>query len=251
MEAVPADAVLLVIPVGERVHERFGGHFGVEEGVEHDHLRSVGHFLDAGLDSEQMRRVVQRGDIENAPDFFQNPLRGDHRLDEFRPPVDKAVADRPDFGQAAEHSVFPHQAGEDMLHGHIVVLHRQGAHLFRPVAGNMREYGVLEPDTLHKPFRQHGLGGCVHELVFHRGTSAVDNQYLQTSLPEMKAAGESMPPPDVNEYIFFARNMLRTKRLWRNLFLKYYIRRRGGKLFPESGCIFGKKSKPPVFAGVE
>ena len=60
MEAVATDAVLIVELIGERIHISMLGHGLVEGRIKDPYLRDLRQDLRDSLDTEDVRRIVQR-----------------------------------------------------------------------------------------------------------------------------------------------------------------------------------------------
>ena len=129
VEAVFADAELLIQIIGQGVHVGLGRHGLVESRIEDGDLGNAGHGFLAGFDAGHVRRIVQRRQIEAGAD---RPL--DFRCDqdgggEFLTAMDDPVADGIDLAHALEDAVFVRgQDGQDSLDRNLVVGHvdRQG-----------------------------------------------------------------------------------------------------------------------------
>lgn len=67
VKSVAAHAVLVVIPVGKRVHEVLGRHRLVERGVEHGDLRGIGQNVLHGQNTFQVGRIGAAGPVRNMP----------------------------------------------------------------------------------------------------------------------------------------------------------------------------------------
>ena len=63
VETIAADAILLIQFVWYGIHVSVVGHGLVEGGVEHAHLRQTGHQLANGLDSLEVRWVVEWSEV--------------------------------------------------------------------------------------------------------------------------------------------------------------------------------------------
>ena len=60
MEAIATDAVLLIEGIGKGIHIGMLGHRLVEGRIEDPYLRSIREHLRHSLDTQDIRRVVQR-----------------------------------------------------------------------------------------------------------------------------------------------------------------------------------------------
>gem|GEM_PF-6031343 len=106
VETVAADAVFLVGFVGEAVEEGVLGHGLVEGGVEDADLGHAGHEFGAGVDTEDVGRVVEGCEVDA---FFEgiHDLRGDEDgVGEFLGAVDDAMSNGVDFLHVFEDAVL-------------------------------------------------------------------------------------------------------------------------------------------------
>ena len=177
VEAVAADAVVLVVLVGDGVHERLAGHGLVERGVEHGNHGHVAHDVAAGLDAGDVGGVVQGREGDARLNGGHNAVVDLHGFCELLTAVDDAVADGVDLLHGADNTVFG--AGELLndrgdglgMGGHGDVLIEDG------LAAD--QGGVLEVAVDADPLAQalgHDLFGLhVDELILERGAAGVDN----------------------------------------------------------------------------
>ena len=93
VEAVAADLVLAVVFVGERIDVGLFGHGLVEGGVEGPGHGDAGQDLLAGLDADDVGRVVQRRQRDALFQGVQDGFGDRHGAVEFFAGVDHAVAD--------------------------------------------------------------------------------------------------------------------------------------------------------------
>ena len=197
VEAVAAHLVLLVVAVGDAVHEGVLRHGLVEGGVEHAHLRDVGQGLQDRLDPHDVGRVVQWRQGHAALHGLQD-LRVD--LDggrEVLAPVNDAVADSGELVKRGEHAVAaPLQRVQHQLDRDLVV--RDGRLLDQRFQPRLRvlDLGAVDTDPLHQPLGQNGLVVHVEELILQGGTAAVDDEnfHFLRYLP-FKISEEGTPEP--------------------------------------------------------
>ena len=83
VEAVAADAVLLIILVGESIHISIVGHCLVEACIEYGNLGNAGHDLLAGLDARKVCGVVKRSEVNALLDSFLDLIIYKNRAAEF------------------------------------------------------------------------------------------------------------------------------------------------------------------------
>ncbi len=116
VRAVAADAVLLVVLVREAVHVSVSGHRLVEGGVEGHDLRDVRENGLHGVDAQQVRRVVERGEVAAEGDLLQDVVVHEDGTGEEVAALDDAVAHR--LGEA---DLLGDTFRDDVEH--IIVLH--------------------------------------------------------------------------------------------------------------------------------
>ena len=120
--AVTADAVLLIVLVGKAVHEGVGRHRLVEGRVEGDDLRDRREHGLHGTDAQQVRRIVERGEIAAEVDLLQDVVVHEDGTGEEIAALDDAVADRLDVLEGSQDARLGiRQRLQDQLHAHPVV----------------------------------------------------------------------------------------------------------------------------------
>ena len=183
MEAVAAQAVLLIIFVGNGIGVCLGGHGLVESGVKDDDHRDLfAEDLAAGAHGDEAGGVVQRGEVREVVDGLHDLVVNQHRLGEFFSAVDAAVADGRNFRDVVNNLVL---AGGQQVHnlGKSLGMGREVGFVFDFGAG-----GELVADKAagSDPFAV-ALGNDlfilhIDELILHRGAARVDDKNLHGSL---------------------------------------------------------------------
>ena len=170
VEAVAADAVLLIVFVGDGVHVGLRRHGAVERGVEHSNVGLVlAKDLVGSLDAQNGSGVMQRSERAQVADGL-NDLGGDQAaLLELLAAVDNAVADGIDLSNAVDDFAF---AGGHLLDqfgkGFGMGGEDGGSGLFLAV-GFMGDHAAFHADTLAQTFAQDFLAVHVDELILQAG----------------------------------------------------------------------------------
>ena len=180
VKSVAAHAVLVVIPVGKRVHEVLGRHRLVERGVEHGDLRGIGQNVLHGQNTFQVGRIVQRGQFETCLDLLLDGLIHHRAVLKVLAAVGHPVADRRDFGNAFQHAVLridervENQADSGSMVGnalHDFILGLSGR--------LMGQYRVRKTDSLDDSLHeQRIIVGALHvdHLILDRRAAAIQNK---------------------------------------------------------------------------
>ena len=184
VEAVAADAVVLVVLIWHGIGEGLGRHALVEGGVEHGDLGHVlAHDGGAGVDAGDVGGVVQRGEGGAVLEGLHDLVGDAHGAGELLAAVDDAVADSVDLAHALHDAVLcAGQLVDDRGNG--LGVGRQGDVLVEHgLAADER--GVLQvtvdADALAQALGQDGLGLHVDELVLQGRASGVDDQNFHFS----------------------------------------------------------------------
>ena len=106
VEAVTANAVLLVQLVGHGIHVGIVRHSLVESGVEHAHLGHVGQDSRDGVHALQIGRVVQRSQVVAGFKGSQHLRRQQDRLAELLAAVHHAMAHGINFVHGLHHAIL-------------------------------------------------------------------------------------------------------------------------------------------------
>ena len=119
MEAVTADAVLLIQLIGNGIHVGVIGHGLMESSVEHTHLRNVGQQSRNGSHTLQVGRIVERSQVVACRDGIERLLVEDYRLAEAFAAVHDAMAYRTQFLKRFQRAIFlARQRLKDELHAY-------------------------------------------------------------------------------------------------------------------------------------
>ena len=186
VEAVAADAVVLVIFIRDGIHIGLAGHGLVERSVKHgDHWHVVAHDGAAGVDAGDVGGIVQRGKRRAL-------LKGGHdgivdldRAGKLLAAVDDAVTDGVDLFHGGDHTVLgAGQLVDDRGDGFGVGGHRQVFVKDRLAAD---ERGVLEvtvdADALAQTFGQDVFGLHVDQLILQGRASGIDDKNFHSQIP--------------------------------------------------------------------
>ena len=177
VEAVAADAVLLIVLVGDGVHVSLRGHGGVESRIKHSDVGLIlAKDLVGGLDTQDGGGVVQGGQGAQVMDGLDD-LRGDQATFlELLAAVDHAVADGVDLGNAVNDLAL---AGGHLLHdlGECLgVGGEDGGRGGLVAVALVGDHAAFHADTLAQTFAKNLFTVHVDELVLQAGRAAVDNQ---------------------------------------------------------------------------
>ena len=179
VEAVAADLVLLVILVGDGIGIGLLGHGHVEGGVEHGHLRGLGHDLLAGLDAHQVGGIVQGTQGDALLDGLNAGVVDDAALRERHAAVEHAVAHRVDLIHAGDHAVITaEQGGQDGLDRLGVGGHGDLGLELLVLGGDLMGQAAVDADALAQTLRQYIPCGGVHQLILQGRAACVDDEYL-------------------------------------------------------------------------
>ena len=179
MEAVAADAVLLVELIGQSVHEVGGLHALAPGGVEHAHHGGVGQGgLTAG-DAHQVGGVVERSQGDALLHGRDDVVVDDDGAGELLTAMDHAVTHGRDLGHILDDAhLGVGQDVEDHLYGHFVVGHvLLDLHLVA-AGGLVGEHAAVDADALAEALGDDGLGVDVDELILEGGAAGVDDENI-------------------------------------------------------------------------
>ena len=170
VEAVTADMIFLIVFIGQGVHKRVIRHGGVEAGIEHGDLRYAGHDLFTGFDPHQIRRVMERAEVEAFPDRFLDFLIDKHGAVELFAAVQNAMTDSADLLHGCDHaSVSTDERIQHQTDGFAVILHFAVltlAALFGGAGDGMGELAVFKSDLLANALRKQLFGLHIDQLIF-------------------------------------------------------------------------------------
>ena len=197
VEAVAADLVPHVERVRDRVQVRHLRHRGVERGVEDGHLRHAGaEQLARGVDALEVRRVVQRREVDAVLDLVHDLVADHHRPRELLAAVDGAVADRVDVadrGDAGDAGLGRDEPAQHVVErGAVVAQRRRAPH--RGLALDAEGDERLAADPLDHAAGELAVGVSldrvevgVDDLELEGGAAGVQDQYVHE--PMLMAAG--------------------------------------------------------------
>ena len=183
VEAVAADAVVLVVFIRNGVHIGLAGHGLVERGVEHgDHRHVVAHDGAAGVDAGDVGGVVQRRKRRALLERGHDGVVDLDGAGELLTAMDDTVADGVDLLHGGDHTVLgAGQLVDDRGNGLGVGGHRQ---VFVKDGLAADERGVLQvtvdTDALAKALGQKVLGLHVDQLIFQRRAAGIDDKNFHT-----------------------------------------------------------------------
>lgn len=129
----------------------------------HRHIR---HDFPAGIDSDKVCRIVERGKVIALLDCLHHLVIDDHGGRELLAAVYDTVSDCINFVQRLDDAVV--WIGERVnhkLHCYRVVWHRCLDFDFVLSRGRVREHASVNADAFAEPLCKHCLGGAVNELV--------------------------------------------------------------------------------------
>ena len=180
VEAVAADAVILIVFVRHSVHICLARHGLMESGVEHCDHGHVAHDGLAGLDAGEVRGVVQRSERDALFDSVHDRSVNENGLGELLAAVEHTVAD----------SVYLTHGGDHAVLGAYELVDRCGDSLGMRGHGDIRfknllvadQRGVLEmtvnADALAQALGHDLFGLHVDQLILKRGAAGIDNKDL-------------------------------------------------------------------------
>ena len=206
VEAVAADAQLIVILLRHAVHEGLRRHGLMEGGVEHGHHGGVRHDGLAGLNAHQVGRVVQRAQRDVLLDGRDHLVGDQAGGGKLLAAVQHAVTHGADLVDGLNHAVLRiHQRLQHHAHGGGVVGQRSGQLKLLLVAVLVGQLAALDADALHQTLGDDGAVVHVDQLVLQGRRTGVDNQnfhgnLLQKQIIKIQTPGglEGRSPPKYN-----------------------------------------------------
>ena len=169
VEAVAADAVLLIVLVGDSVDEGLGRHGLMEGRVEDDDVRLAGEHVHDGLEAHEVRGVVERRERNDFLDALDDFGRDEDGLRELLSAVDYAVAGRAELVEALEDAELGiDEDVEDVLDSRRVV--GEGNFARHRVEAGLRvlDARAFDADALDEALREDLLAFHVDELILQR-----------------------------------------------------------------------------------
>jgi len=199
VEAVLADAVLVVVGVGQCVEVVHRRNRLVERGVEDGYLGRAGEHLLNREDTFEVGGVVQRGDVEQAADFLLDLLVDQAAGREELASVGHAVADGLHLVERGDDAVCGvRQCVEHQTDAGRVVGNRLVQLELLLADGLVGQVAFGQADTLDKAFREQlaRRGLHVDDLILNRRGTAVQYQdyhivvcFLEFALPVIRLSG--------------------------------------------------------------
>ena len=177
VEAVAADAVLLIVLVGDGVHIGFRGHGAVESGVEDsDHGDVRAKDLAGSLNAQDACGVVQGGQGAQLTDGLDDLVGDQAALLELLTAVDNTVADGVDLAHIVDALAL---ASGHLLHDLSKSLgvggeDGRGGSLF--AVGLVGDHAALHANALAQALAEHFLAVHIDELILQGRRTAVNNQ---------------------------------------------------------------------------
>ena len=197
VEAVFADAVLLVEVVGNRIQVRFRRHGHVELGVENADVRHAGQLFLTRFDAGEVGRVVQRPERNVFADDLLDALVHLHRLRDLLPAEQDAMADRHDFAEVLHDAVGRiDQLGADPLERLFVVFDRNFGLELIAVGTFVDHVRLIVAETLEKSLGQNLFVFHRIQRELHRAAAGVDYQNLHLKIQS--------PCQSMKQSLFFA-----------------------------------------------
>ena len=192
VEAVAADLVLFIVLVGDRVHVVRLRHGLMERGIEYgDHRNVRAHNVAAGLDADQVGRIVERRKRYAVLDRLEHLFGDNDAVREELAAVYHAVADRVDLAHRGDNALLGiEQHVDDRLDRFLMGRHGnvELEFLVRLVARVRQD--AVDADALAQALGHDLARIGVEQLVLQRRAASVDNQnfHLQNSLMPYLAA---------------------------------------------------------------
>ena len=192
VEAVAADLVLLIVLVRDRVHIVRLRHSLMERSIKYGNHRYVRtHNLAAGLNTNQVGRIVQRCERYAVLDRLEHLFGDDNAVREELAAVYHAVTDCVDLAHRGDNTLFRiEQHVDDRLDRFLMGRHSDvELELFIRLVAGVGEHAV-DADALAQALSHDLARFGVEQLVFQRRAAGIDNQnfHLQNSLVPYLAA---------------------------------------------------------------
>ncbi len=167
MKTVAADLVLLIILIGKSIQIRLLRHGLMKRRVEHCHHRHIRHDLLAGIDADQICRIVERRQIVALLDGFQHLVIDDYGRCKLLAAVHHAVSDRVDLVKRLHYAVIRVcERVDHQFDRHSVIGHRRLDLYFILAGRRMGEHAAIDTDPLAESLREHSFRAAVDQLVF-------------------------------------------------------------------------------------
>ena len=185
VEAVAADAVVLIILIRNSVHEGLAGHGLMESGVENCDHGDIAHDITAGIDADDVCGIVQGGKggalLESLHDLVCDEDGGSKLLTA----VNDTVADSVNLLHGADNAVLGtgklvnNRCNCLGVSGHGKIFIENGLAAYQRTVLEV----AVDADTLAETLSHYGLGLHIDQLVLQRGAACVDNKNLHYKIP--------------------------------------------------------------------
>ena len=165
VKSVSSHLILLVILVRKAVEVCLFRHCLMERGVKYPHHRHIGHQLSAGIDSDQIRRIVKRCQIIALFHCRQNFRRQKGGRRKLLSAVHHAVSDCVDLGKTSDGACLIIDQGFEyhldclLMSGHI----RLCDLLVQPAL--LVYKSPVNPDALAQPLCENALALRINQLI--------------------------------------------------------------------------------------
>ena len=181
VEAVAADAVLLIVLVRQCIHIGVVGHRLVEAGVEHSYLGYAGHHSLASADTGQVVGIVQRSELAALFDGCNNVFVYDNGAGELLTAVENAMSYCGDLRQGFDHTVLGrYESVQNQLNRLFVVSHLDVYLVIITAVCLELEITACDTDTVAHTLGDHFFGSHIDQLILDRGAAGIDNENLHT-----------------------------------------------------------------------
>ena len=175
VEAVAADFIVAVELVRQGVEESALRHMLVESRVENNDLLQVGEGFARGVDTGDVRRIVQRREADAVHNLLAHIIINQYRFGKILAAVDDAVADCLDL----LHQAFLLQCGDDDVQRFLV---RAGVKLLLEfLAGGVLDSDIANPadaEALGQPLERLFAVFRVDDGEFQAGRATVQNKNI-------------------------------------------------------------------------
>ena len=179
VESITTYAVFFVILIRKRVHVGVVRHCLVERGVEDCDLRNGRKRLRYGVDSEEICRIVERGNLAALANLRNHLVCHEGTAEKLLSAMHHAVSHSLDVVKRAKASIFlVKQRVKHSLNTNGVVLNRHFAHKFLLSGSLMLETSDLKADALDESLREKIIDIVVlhvQQLILQRRAAAVEH----------------------------------------------------------------------------
>ncbi len=180
MKSIPANSVLLIVPVRKGIEIGLGRNSGVKRSVENRDLRLLfSKQFPAGKDCLELRSVMERSQLNQALDPVHYAFVNQDRLREQGTALSDAVPDCVDFIQTGKYFPFSlRQCRRDKFQrlrmvGKINLPLKNAA-----VSGLVLKGSSGGADSLADAARQNRFPVHLKQLIFERGAPRINDQYF-------------------------------------------------------------------------